>query len=98
MIHVQALVMGMTLLVAGFLVLLPLPGGVAPSLPWVAALWAALLAVTLGIQVQAACVRSCDVHPPLMLSCLASNEYVGSPMSMWVVLSCQRKGDYKGSS
>ena len=66
--------MGMTLLVAGFLVLLPLPGGVAPSLPWVAALWAALLAVTLGIQVQAACMRSCGVHSPLALSCMVPNE------------------------
>ncbi|KAK9827740.1 hypothetical protein WJX81_008185, partial [Elliptochloris bilobata] len=50
----QVLVMGMTLLVAGFLVLLQLPGGVAPSLPWAAALWAALLAATLGIQAGAA--------------------------------------------
>ena len=48
--------MGMTLLVAAFLVLLPLPGGVAPALPWVAALWAALLAATLGIQVHPACI------------------------------------------
>ena len=73
--HLQALVMGMTLLVAGFLVLLPLPGGVAPSLPWVAALWAALLAVTLGIQVQAACVRSCDFCPRFVVPCLcAMNE------------------------
>lgn len=52
--------MGMTLLVAGFLVLLPLPGGAAPSLPWVPALWAALLAATLGIQVHAACKCSHD--------------------------------------
>lgn len=50
--HPQVLVMAMTLLVAAFLVLLQLPGGVAPSLPWAAALWAFLLVVTLGIQVR----------------------------------------------
>lgn len=50
-VALQVCVLAMTLLVAAFLVLLQLPGGVAPALPWAAALWAALLAATLGLQV-----------------------------------------------
>ena len=49
----QAAVLGGTLLVAGFLVALQLPGGAAPGLPWAAAAWAGLLAATLCLQAAA---------------------------------------------